>query len=119
MIELIQKSDAITVHVPLPLIQKNLINLDVNEKIENTAILNQMLLVGGIVNEEDLYTALSQNEIAGAGFDVFTEEPPKADEKLLTLDNFLLTPHTASKTKEADNNTIQASVRNILADLEG
>ena len=116
--ELIQKSDAITVHVPLTPDTKDLINLDVMKKMKNTAILINAAR-GGIVNEEDLYTALSQNEIAGAGFDVFTEEPPKADEKLLTLNNFLLTPHTASKTKEADNNTIQASVRNILADLEG
>ncbi|MGX8833103.1 phosphoglycerate dehydrogenase [Amedibacillus sp. YH-ame6] len=116
--ELICSSDAITVHLPLTEDTKDLINKDVFEKMKKSAVLINAAR-GGIVNEEDLYDALKNKTIAAAGFDVFSSEPPKKGEILLTLDNFILTPHTASKTKEADANTIQMSVDNILKDLGG
>lgn len=114
---LIKNSDAITVHLPLSEDTKNLLNMETFKKMKPTAIVINAAR-GGIVNEEDLYDALKNHVIAGAGFDVFTCEPPRAEEPLLELDNFIITPHTASKTKEADNNTIRMSVENILRDLE-
>ena len=56
---------------------------------------------GGIIDEEALYVALSENKIGGAALDVYEEEPPAKDSKLLELDNIVLTPHIAASTKEA------------------
>ena len=114
--ELIKESDIISVHMPLTEETKNMINKDTFAMMKpNALIINAAR--GGIVNEEDLYEALKKQVIAGAGFDVFTKEPTK-DSPLLELDNFILTPHTASKTKESDDNTIRMSIANILKDLE-
>lgn len=115
--QLIKESDVITVHLPLNKETKDLINHDVFAMMKPTALIINAAR-GGIVNEDDLYEALTNKRIAGAGFDVFSEEPPRKDHPLLALDNFILTPHTASKTKEADNNTIRMSVENMLHDLE-
>lgn len=114
---LVEESDVISVHLPLNESTKDLLNKDTFARMKQSAIVINAAR-GGIVNEEDLYQALISNTIAGAGFDVFTSEPPLANHPLLTLDNFVLTPHTASKTKEADANTIRLSVENILHDLE-
>ena len=69
---------------------------------------------GGIVNEDDLYTALSEHMIKAACFDVFSSEPPNKDEKLLGLDNFYLTPHMAANTKEADINICRIATEILL-----
>lgn len=69
---------------------------------------------GGIVNEADLYGALKNHVIRAAYFDVFTCEPPKEEEPLLTLPNFYLTPHIASRSKEAEKNTADIATRVIL-----
>ena len=56
---------------------------------------------GGIVNEKDLYMALKDGEIAGAACDVFSPEPIARDNPLLTLENFLATPHIAWYSEQA------------------
>ena len=53
-----------------------------------------------MVNETALVRALQDNRIAGAGLDVFSEEPVSSDNPLLKLDNVILTPHTAALTRE-------------------
>lgn len=116
--ELITNSDVITVHLPLTETTQSLINKEVFKKMKPTSIIINAAR-GGVVNENDLFDALSSKEIAGAGFDVFSKEPPVTTEPLLQLDNFILTPHTASKTKEADENTMRLAVENIMKDLEG
>ncbi len=73
---------------------------------------------GGIINEEDLYQALKNGEIAGAGIDVFEKEPP-TDSKLLELDNVVLTPHTAAFTTEAMNNMNVEIVKQLIAWFRG
>ena len=55
---------------------------------------------GTIVNEADLYEALHSGRIAGAGLDVYAQEPPAADNPLFTLPNITVTPHNASLTHE-------------------
>ena len=52
---------------------------------------------GGIVNESDLYDALTKNKIRGAGLDVFEAEPPD-NSPLLEMENVVITPHTAGST---------------------
>jgi len=56
---------------------------------------------GPIVDEEALVNALKENKIAGAGIDVFAEEPPAKDNPLFKLDNIVVTPHSAANTKSA------------------
>jgi D-3-phosphoglycerate dehydrogenase len=56
---------------------------------------------GPIVDEEALINALKENKIAGAGIDVFTQEPPAKDNPLFKLDNIVVTPHSAANTKNA------------------
>ena len=115
--ELLTSSDVVTVHLPLTDETENLINAETMDLMKDSAYLINAAR-GGIVNEQDLYQTLKNGKLAGAGFDVFSTEPPCDEEPLLSLDNFLLTPHTASKTKEADDNTIRISVENLLKDLQ-
>ncbi len=116
--ELVRTSDVITIHTPLTPETKDMINAERLKEMKTTAIVINAAR-GGIINEADLYEALVNKEIFAAGFDVFSTEPPKTDEKLLRLDNFILTPHAASKTLEADMNTIKMSITNLITDIEG
>ena len=73
---LIKKSDVMTIHVPLTNETKHLISKQQFEMMkENAFIIN--CARGGIINEDDLYEALSTNKIRGAGLDVFENEPPE------------------------------------------
>ena len=63
---------------------------------------------GGIVNENDLYQALS-SKILGAGMDVFVTEPPESNHPFFKLDNILLTPHNAALTLECRENVSRGS----------
>lgn len=56
---------------------------------------------GGLIDEAALYTALSEGRVAGAAMDVFVKEPVPAGHPLLSLDNFIATPHVAGSTREA------------------
>ena len=56
---------------------------------------------GGVVDENSLYNALKEGKLAGAAVDVFEQEPPSQDNKLLSLDNVILSPHLGANTKEA------------------
>ena len=69
---------------------------------------------GGIVDEEALYKALKERWIAGAGVDVLAEEPPAKDHPLLALDNFVVTPHIAWNTREAEDR-LKAQLHQIIS----
>ena len=73
---------------------------------------------GGIVDENALYDALVSGRIAGAAVDVLKEEPPKKN-RLVELENFIITPHISSFTKEAIKNTERVSAQNIIDLLKG
>lgn len=97
---LIERADMISIHSPLIDATRNLFNLDTFKKMKNTAYIVNTAR-GGIVNEEDLYTALSQGMIAGAGLDVVEVEPMSVGHPLFSLDNFLCTPHMAWHSMES------------------
>lgn len=113
MDEIIEKSDFVSLHVPLTEETKNMICAEKLERMKSSAVLINTSR-GGIVNETDLYKALKNKTIKSAYFDVFTSEPPKEDEPLLTLPNFYLTPHIASRSKEAEKNTADIATRVII-----
>lgn len=89
---LIQLSDVVTLHVPLYADTTGYINRDVFSKMKPGSILINTAR-GGVVNEDDLIRALQEGQIAGAGLDVFTIEPPNPQNPLLRMDNVVITCH--------------------------
>lgn len=96
--EVVCHSDIISINVPLKEDTLNYITLEDLKQMPKHALLINTAR-GGIVNEEDLYTALSQKMIAGSAIDVFEEEPYSGP--LLTLDNCILTCHMGASTVDS------------------
>ena len=69
---------------------------------------------GLVVNENDLYEALKNKKIFGAGVDVFEKEPPIKNHKLFSLSNTLLTPHNAALTLECRKRMSVESCENVF-----
>jgi D-3-phosphoglycerate dehydrogenase len=97
--ELMRRSDIISIHCPLDGNQ-NLIDYKKLSLMKKNAFLVNVSR-GGIVNEDDLYKALSENLLAGAACDVFKSEPLKKDNPLLSLNNFIATSHIAWYSEQA------------------
>ena len=97
--DLIQTSDFLSIHVQGGERYKDCITLKEMDKMKKTAFLINTSR-GPIVNEDDLIIALSTNEIAGAGLDVYEIEPLAENNKLRFLPNALLTPHIGFVTAE-------------------
>ncbi len=114
--ELFSKSDFISIHVPLLDSTKHMINKEVLESSKPGLILINTAR-GGIVEENDLYEALVSGKVKAAGMDVFEEQPPKADNPLFTLDNFIGTLHIGGSTAEALERNGKIVVDNIFAAL--
>lgn len=110
--DLLARSDYITVHTPLTKETKGFLNMGLFKKMKPGAyVLN--CARGGIINEEDLYKALTSGIIAGAALDVFENEPTTKEHPLLSLDNFICTPHLGASTREAQENVAIAVARQI------
>jgi len=100
--DLIKNSDFLSIHVQGGERYKDCITLKELDKMKKTAFLINTSR-GPIVNEDDLIIALSTNEIAGAGLDVYEKEPLPENNKLRFLPNALLTPHIGYVTAENYN----------------
>ena len=74
---------------------------------------------GGIIDEAALYDALSSSRLAGAGLDVFQQEPPAVPYPLFELPNVIVAPHVAGVTWEAVDRMSEQTARNILSVLDG
>lgn len=111
--ELIAQSDFVSLHVPLTPETQNMISREELGRMKSNAVLINTAR-GGIVNEADLYDALSKGTIRAAYFDVFTSEPPQPEEPLLKLPNFYLTPHIASRSMEAEKKTADMATQIII-----
>jgi len=107
-----KQSDFITIHTPKTKETANLINKGTIAQMKDSVrIIN--CARGGIVVEQDLYEALKSGKVAGAAFDVFEKEPPE-NHPLMTLDNFIATPHLGASTKEAQENVALAIAEQIV-----
>lgn len=115
--DILRTCDYISLHIPLTDETANMISTEEFKMMKPNACLVNAAR-GGIVDEGALYEALHEGVIRSACFDVFSVEPPKHDEKLLALDNFLLTPHTASRTYESETRTCEISTEIVMRELE-
>ena len=97
--DLIKNSDFLSIHVQGGERYKDCITLKEMDKMKKTSFLINTSR-GQIINEDDLIVALSTNEIAGAGIDVYDKEPLPENNKLRFLPNALLTPHIGYVTAE-------------------
>ena len=97
--DLIKTSDFLSIHVQGGERYKDCITIKELDKMKKTSFLINTSR-GPIINEDDLIIALSTNEIAGAGLDVFEKEPLPENNKLRFLPNALLTPHIGYVTAE-------------------
>src|SRR5580692_12997661 len=74
---------------------------------------------GGIIDEPALYDALVSGKLAGAGLDVFEQEPPPVGHSLFELPNVIVAPHVAGVTRESVDRMSEQTARNILSALDG
>ena len=111
--DILKRSDFVSLHVPLIPETTNYITMKELKTMKPSAVLINTAR-GGIVNEADLFEALSANIIRAAYFDVLVNEPPKEDEPLLGLPNFYATPHIASRSKEAEKNTANMATQIMI-----
>lgn len=98
--KLVEISDVISIHVPLTPETTHMINETLLRKMKRTAILINTAR-GAVVDTNALVKALQEGWIAGAGLDVFEEEPLPKDHPLTKLDNVVLTSHIGASTYEA------------------
>ena len=115
--ELLERSDVITVHVPLSRATKHLIGRDALARMKAGAILLNVAR-GGVIDEEAVAEALRDGRLAGAGIDVFETEPPK-DTPLLDAPNALLTPHLGASTAEAQVLVSEEVASQVIDVLDG
>jgi phosphoglycerate dehydrogenase-like enzyme len=109
---LLQESDIVTLHIPLTPETSGLIG-----RQELALMKPRSLLIntarGALVDEEALAAALREGTIAGAGIDVFVQEPLPASHPLRSCPNILLTPHTGGQTREAMARMVSLMLENI------
>ena len=116
--DLIKNSDFLSIHVQGGERYKNCITLKELDKMKKSAYLINTSR-GPIINEDDLIIALSTNEIAGAGLDVYEKEPLPENNKLRFLPNVLLTPHIGYVTAENYNIYYTQMLESLEACVEG
>jgi len=98
--ELARQADIVSVHVPLSKQTEHLINAEVLAAMQRHAIIVNTSR-GGLIDEAALVRSLQAGQIAGAGLDVFEQEPPAADNPLFAMNNVVLSPHVAGVTEDA------------------
>lgn len=110
--ELLKKSDIVSLHVPLLPETRGLIGKKELQLMKPTSILLNMAR-GGIVKEKELYQALKEGWIAGAGIDAWESEPTDPKNPLLTLDNVIASPHIGAGTRDTINKVLSLAFQNI------
>jgi D-3-phosphoglycerate dehydrogenase / 2-oxoglutarate reductase len=112
------RADFVSIHCPKNPETVGMFNAARLKLLKRTAYLVNTAR-GGIIDEPALYDALSSGKLAGAGLDVFEQEPPPAGHKLLSLPNVITAPHVAGVTVEAVDRMSEQTARNLLSALDG
>ncbi len=116
--DLLRIADIVTLHTPLTPETSHLINAERLALMKPSAFLINTAR-GEVVDEAALAAALEEGRLAGAGIDVFTDEPVNPDNPLLKSDKVVLSPHVAGGTNESKARMIQVSMENLLRVLKG
>ena len=109
----LKKADILSLSLPLNNETKNFITLKEMKLMKKSSIIINAAR-GGVVNEEDLNNALDNNIIAFAGIDVFEKEPPESTNPLITNKKVVLSPHSATFTKEGLESMAVETAQNII-----
>ena len=109
---LLAESDFLSLHLPLTPESKYLINKKTLATMKPTAMLINTAR-GGLVCEADLIEALRTKKLAGAGLDVFEEEPPR-ESPLFSMDNVVVSPHTAGGDLQSRDDMAYAAATSII-----
>jgi len=115
---LFKESDFVSIHVPLMKETHHLVNAEKLKLMKKTAYLINNSR-GPVVDEKALYEALKEGRIAGAGLDVFEQEPTPMDNPLLKLDNVVVAPHISSASYETRSRMAEMVAENLVAFFEG
>lgn len=116
--DIFKNSEVISVHVPLTKETHHMIGKREFDLMSPDAILVNCAR-GGVIDEDALYEALSSHSIHGAGVDVLEHEPFDIDSKLMGLDNFIISPHSAGQTREAATGVAVGAAEGVLAVIRG
>ncbi len=110
--EMFSRSDIVSLHCPMTPETTHLVNQERLSQMKPSAFLINTSR-GGLVDESALAEALNTGKIAGAGLDVLSQEPPPANNPLLTAKNTCLTPHMAWSTRAARQRLLNTAIQNI------
>ena len=110
---LLRRADVVSLHVPLVDATRNIIDAAAIEKMKPGALLVNAAR-GGLVDEQAVADAVTAGRLGGAAFDVYSTEPPPADNPLLSVPGIILTPHLGASTSEAQDNVAVAVAEQIV-----
>ncbi|HJD91389.1 D-2-hydroxyacid dehydrogenase [Bacteroides coprosuis] len=116
--ELFEQADIVTLHCPLTDDTRNMVDKRRLELMQPTSIIINTSR-GPLINEADLAEALKNKTIYAAGIDVMSQEPPKADNPLLGVENCYITPHIAWASFAARTRLMKILINNVKAFMEG
>lgn len=116
--DMLEVADVVNISVPLTPETKDMIGAEQLAHMKKSAILINAAR-GGIVNEDALYDALKNGVIRAAACDAFVDEPPNGENKLMSLDNFIATPHIGADTAESLERMGEQVVEQVLFVLDG
>jgi glyoxylate reductase len=114
----LEESDFISLHTPLTSDTHHLIDAEAFSRMKPNAVLVNTSR-GPVIDMDALYEALRDHKIFAAGLDVTNPEPLPLDHPLLTLDNFIISPHIASASRSARDKMAWLAAKNLIAGLEG
>jgi phosphoglycerate dehydrogenase-like enzyme len=118
LLPLLQNADIVSIHTPLTPGTRGIVSSEALSHMKPTAILVNCAR-GGLVDEDALYVALSEGRLAGAGLDVWVQEPTPTSHPLLSLENVVATPHVAGASREAFEAMALTVAEDVLRVLHG
>lgn len=113
---LLQKSDAVTIHIPLNDSTRNYLGKNELGLMKKGSVLLN-LSRGGLISEDELYNFLLNNHLGAAAFDVFEKEP-LINKKLLSLPNFFCTPHIAGTSNKSTNALGTSAIQGLIKHIK-